>query len=97
MPRLFEPKSADQIVDMKRSPSNLSHIFLLTSSRIFWLNVSNYQNHRGGGLEAGAQILLSWVHFRDQQDSSLRLNVLDDGHGAFSGLLVILNVGLTCS
>ena len=97
VPRLFEPKSADQIVDMKRSPSNLSHIFLLTSSRIFWLNVSNYQNHRGGGLEAGAQILLSWVHFRDQQDSSLRLNVLDDGHGAFSGLLVILNVGLTCS
>lgn len=97
VPQLFEPKSADQIIDMKRSPVNFSHIFLLTSSRIFWLKVFDHHNHRGGGLEPGAQILLSWVHFRDQQDSSLCLNVLDDGHGAFSGLSIILNVGLTCS
>ena len=47
VPKLFEPRSADQIVDMKRNPLKFSHIFLLTSSRIFWLNVSDHQSQRG--------------------------------------------------
>lgn len=95
VPQLFEPKSLDQIVDMKRSPLNYSHIFLLTSTRIFWLKTFDHQTRRDGSQEAGAQILLSWVHFRDQQDISLCLDVLHDEDSVFSRLAMILDVGLT--
>lgn len=94
VPKLFEPKSADQIIDMKRSPLNPAHVFLLTSTRVFWLNIT-FDNHSQseGTSEAGAEILLSWVHFRDQQDISLRLDVLDDEDSAFSRLALIPDVG----
>lgn len=94
VPKLFEPKSADQIIDMKRSPLNFSHVFLLTSTRVFWLNVALVDHsQRDGGLHAGIEILLSWVHFRDQRDTSLRLDVLDDEDSAFSRVVLILGVG----
>lgn len=84
VPNLFEPGGTDQIIDMKRSHMNSAHVFLLTSARIFWLNISLSRGQRNENLETGAEILLSWVHFRDQQDISLRLNVLDDENGVFS-------------
>ena len=94
VPKLFESKKADQILDLKRSCSEAAHVFLLTSTRVFWLNViTDGHSQREGVSEAGAKILLSWVHFRDQQDISLRLDVLDDVGSALSRLSVFLGVG----
>ena len=92
VPKLLEPKNADQIIDMKRSPLDFSHVFLLTSTRVFWLNISpdHGQSQRDDSSDAGAQILLSWVHFRDQRDISLRLDVLDDEDSVFPRLALFL-------
>jgi RNA polymerase I-specific transcription initiation factor RRN6 len=90
VPKLFEPKRIDWILDMKRSRLNLAHVFLLTSTRVFWLHIIPGGRLGEGGRESGATILLSWIHFRDQQDISLGLNVLDDEDSAFSSVAVIL-------
>lgn len=94
VPKLLGPKSADWILDMKRSPLDPSHVFLLTSTRIFWLQIildDDSQNE--GTLEPGLTILLSWVHFRDQSDISLRLDVLDDEDSALSRVAAMFRVG----
>ena len=84
VPKLLVAKRAERILDLKRSPLNLAHVILLTSSRVFWLHITP-GDHTGGEeiLEPGATILLSWVHFRDHHDASLRLDVLEDDDSAF--------------
>lgn len=84
VPKLLGPKSADWILDMKRSPLDPSQVLLLTSTRIFWLQIilGDDDSQNEGTLEPGLTILLSWVHFRDQHDVSLRLDVLDDEDSA---------------
>ena len=65
---------SDWILDMQRSPVNPSHIFVLTSVRIYWLKVDI-----GGGQHARSQffplleILLARRHFRSQEDRSLKM------------------------
>jgi RNA polymerase I-specific transcription initiation factor RRN6 len=91
VPMLAKPKNTDWILDMKRSPSVPAYIFLLTSTRVIWLRIVPDDHGRSGGsFEPGAQILLSWVHFRDQQDISLCLNVLEDEESASSSAIVVL-------
>lgn len=91
VPMLAKPKNTDWNLDMKRSPSVPAHIFLLTSTRVIWLRIVPDDDSRSGGnSEPGATILLSWVHFRDQEDISLRLNVLEDEESAFSSAIVML-------
>ncbi|KAG0646323.1 PITH domain-containing [Hyphodiscus hymeniophilus] len=75
----FSARNTDWILDMKRSPSNASHLFVLTSSRIFWLEV--LPAGVGKGSDVGYRTLLSYRHFRDANDSTMRLAVmgLEDG------------------
>lgn len=79
VPDLFLSKSADWILDIRSSPLDDSHIFLTTSSRIFWLRVlpfSKKENYTDA--EPGISILLSWRHFRDRDDISVRMSILKD-------------------
>ena len=78
-PNLAPAKSGDWILDVKRSPSESSQLFVVTSSRIFWLSIISFgEVQEKGDPNPGAQILLSWRHFRDQEDISLRINVFND-------------------
>ena len=70
----FTASNTDWILDIKRSPSNSSHLFLLTSSRIFWLEVIPGREERDGN--SGFRVLLSYLHFRDANDVSMRLTLL---------------------
>lgn len=79
VPDLFLPESEDWILDVRRSPLDDSHIFLTTSSRIFWLRVLPLsKNDDYPDAEPGISILLSWRHFRDRDDISLRMSILKD-------------------
>jgi RNA polymerase I-specific transcription initiation factor RRN6 len=70
---------SEQILDAKRSPSNQSHLFLLTTSRVLWVQVApSGDNERE---DPGAKILLSQRHFRDLSNASLRLSVLNRAPG----------------
>ncbi len=78
-PDLALTKTVDWILDVKRSPSDKSHVFVVTSSRIFWLRIIGFGEMKTvGDPDVGAKILLSWRHFLDQMDISLGLSVLMD-------------------
>lgn len=72
-------RQSEWILDIRRSPSNPSHVFLVTTSRVFWLTANPDNFHSQSNSEAS--ILLSWRHFRDLDDISLRLTSLPIEHG----------------
>lgn len=72
VPDLFSWKSADWVLDIKRSPSDVRCVFVVTSSTLFWLVIPDTVEEQ----RHGAECLLSWRHFRNQEDISLRLNLL---------------------
>ena len=74
VPNFLSEKFPDWILDVKRDPSDDSRLFLLTSSTIFWVSVPASMNDN----DHGPQCLLSWRHFIDQEDISLRLHVLEE-------------------
>ncbi|ORY09601.1 RNA polymerase I-specific transcription initiation factor RRN6-like protein [Clohesyomyces aquaticus] len=67
------PSSADWILDVRRSLSNKHHFFVLTSSRLYLMQVTCLNDARGGGRIAGATVLISWTHFRGLDDITLQL------------------------
>ncbi|KAK2790904.1 hypothetical protein FQN52_005349 [Onygenales sp. PD_12] len=67
-------RESEWILDVKRSQTDLSSIFVLTTTRVFWLHVnsdsfSSSQNEQSQEVS----VMLSWRHFRDMEDTSLRL------------------------
>lgn len=66
--------SADWLLDVKRSPANPAHLFVVTSTRLIWLAVLPVDElaHDDGG-RVNFTVLLSWVHYRNPQDLSLGL------------------------
>jgi RNA polymerase I-specific transcription initiation factor RRN6 len=79
-PGALSTKADDWILDIRRSPAESSHLFVLTTSRIFWIEVIAAREERDGH-DAGIRIILSYRHFRDVSDGTLSLTVLkgDDG------------------
>lgn len=84
VPGLHVIKDAEWILDLKRSPLDDSHIFLVTSSRVLCLRIRGAeQDEDVKGLKIEAEILFSTTHFRDQEDISLRLQLLSDDGGSY--------------
>ncbi|CAF9910222.1 MAG: hypothetical protein ALECFALPRED_006424 [Alectoria fallacina] len=78
-PNLVSTTTSEWILDMKRSSKDSSHVFVITTFSIFWLQIaSSAGNYGGEEVPAGAKCLLSWRHFRDPDDISLSLLVADD-------------------
>lgn len=75
-PDLSLAKSDDWILDVKPSPLNKTHLFITTSTRVFWLRVSPTEESQAK--RYSASVLLCWRHFRDLEDTSLQMNVLKD-------------------
>lgn len=68
-----------RIIDVKRSVIDQSHLFVLTTSQIFWIAVT--PTGEGDQDQTGARILLSYRHFRNTNDETLRLVPLQDEYG----------------
>ncbi len=80
-PYLCLSESADWILDVKSSPSDDNHILVTTSTRIFWLRMLQVDNDiqtTDTRPQPAISILLSWRHFRDPADDSLRMSLLAD-------------------
>jgi RNA polymerase I-specific transcription initiation factor RRN6 len=75
-PELITPGSTDWILEVKRNPVKLDQIFVLTTSHIFWLQISPVLEGANGSDHAGARILLSHRHFRDGEDESVKIELL---------------------
>ncbi|TAQ88050.1 hypothetical protein B7494_g3615 [Chlorociboria aeruginascens] len=78
-PGIVAANTSNWILDVKRSPMNLSHIFVLTTSQVFWIEIKPSGDKEDGYSPFGATILLSYRHFRGTNDKSLRLTVLENG------------------
>ncbi|KAH6683273.1 RNA polymerase I-specific transcription initiation factor RRN6-like protein [Halenospora varia] len=72
----FSPTNPDQILDVKRSPTSDHQIFVLTGSRIFWIEITAAGEEDEA--HAGSKVLLSYYHFRSASSENLQLAVLDD-------------------
>ena len=78
VPELTSSRTGDWILDVKKSSRDPSSVFVATSLCVYWLHISKPEQMSGTAeLKSNAQCLLTWKHFRDREDTSLRLNILD--------------------
>ena len=68
-------RKSEWILDVKRSTSNVSHVFILTTSRIHWLEVPGSSPAKGEE-RSSLYPVLSWQHYRDPEDITLKLSPL---------------------
>ncbi|PQE17769.1 hypothetical protein CJF31_00005492 [Rutstroemia sp. NJR-2017a BVV2] len=66
------------ILDVKRSTMSPGHLFVLTTARLFWLDILPAQEDSVNG-DAGVNILLSHRHFRDSTDEAMKLTLSKEG------------------
>ncbi|KAM5465766.1 hypothetical protein MferCBS49748_004870 [Microsporum ferrugineum] len=85
---------SEWILDVLRSQRIPSHVFILTTLRIFWLHIPPPEDPRltQNDETQAAIILLSWRHFRDPEDISLQLTSVSLGIDFFIVLYSRLNL-----
>ncbi|KAL4785075.1 RNA polymerase I-specific transcription initiation factor RRN6-like protein [Aspergillus varians] len=71
----FKNKS-EWILGIKRSTWNSSHIFILTTSRLIWFDISPALIPIHENTSHSLSPRLSWRHFRDSDDTTLQLTSL---------------------
>ena len=75
-------RNSDWILDLRTSSRDRSHIFVVTSSQVFCIHVAEIEDDGGKNkTKAVATTLRSWCHFREGDDTSLRLDVIDHDRG----------------
>ncbi|KAL8817140.1 MAG: hypothetical protein Q9223_003968 [Gallowayella weberi] len=67
-------KSADWILDIKQDFATSEHIFVTTSSRIFWIHLTS--GYVADTPRVPGSILLAWAHFRNTEDISLSTQIV---------------------
>jgi RNA polymerase I-specific transcription initiation factor RRN6 len=74
---MFNKRSADWILDVKRHLKFRDRFIVLTSTRFIVMSVTPASNDAldGGIGEAGATILLAWRHYRSAEDFTLQMSV----------------------
>jgi len=68
-------KQSEWVLDLERSIQNPSHFFVLTTSRLLWFDVTTaplYSN----GTRPPLRPRITWRHFRDPEDTTLRISDL---------------------
>ncbi|KAI9853825.1 MAG: hypothetical protein M1824_000854 [Vezdaea acicularis] len=76
-PNLRLGRSSSWILDVKRSPTEDGHLFIVTSSEVIWMAVQNVTSLDDFSEPTWrARILSSWRHFRAAEDTSLQIEVM---------------------
>lgn len=83
IPDLGLKGTSDWILDVRRGVSDNNFIFAVTSSRLFWLYVSSPKDNLSEVPRSAIKILLSWTHFRNTTDLSLRISILEEEESQF--------------
>ncbi|KAH7407569.1 RNA polymerase I-specific transcription initiation factor RRN6-like protein [Cadophora sp. MPI-SDFR-AT-0126] len=73
---LFSAGNTDWILDIQRSTSDKHYLHVLTTTRIFWLEIIPTGERNDDHVEAGGRIVLSYFHFMSPDDESLKLTPL---------------------
>jgi RNA polymerase I-specific transcription initiation factor RRN6 len=74
--------NSELILGVKRCHALLNYLFILTTSRIFWVEVVPAGGAGGDQIASGAiKVILSYRHFRDANDETLRLTLINSDPG----------------
>ncbi|KAK3077912.1 hypothetical protein LTS18_008930, partial [Coniosporium uncinatum] len=66
------------ILGVQRSSSRLDEVFALTSAHVYWLKVTPKFEEGRNSKVSRATVIFSWRHFRDAEDTTMHMTVLDD-------------------
>ena len=77
--QLGHARENHQILNVQSSKSVPGHYFVLTTTRLFWIDLGHKQYDDSGRDECKSHILLAWQHFRDCADRTLHLVLLETG------------------
>jgi RNA polymerase I-specific transcription initiation factor RRN6 len=77
---ILAKRSTDWILDIQRSSQVENHFYILTTSRVFWLEVTSAGEDELGN-HGGSHVLLSYRHFRDANDETMKLMCLKSEKG----------------
>lgn len=69
------------ILDLKRSSDYPNHLFILTTSRIFWIEIVPPGKDGDQTTSFGIKVVLSYRHFRDPNDETLKLTLVNNDSG----------------
>ncbi|PLB44063.1 hypothetical protein P170DRAFT_514348 [Aspergillus steynii IBT 23096] len=70
-------RTSEWILDIKRSACKVSHVSILTTSRVFWLDIAlDPASTAARSTRRSLYPRLSWHHFRDPEDTTLQLSPL---------------------
>jgi RNA polymerase I-specific transcription initiation factor RRN6 len=74
--------STEWTIELKRSPEHLNYLFILTTSRIFWVEAFSPGEDGGDQIAfSGIKVKLSYRHFRDPNDQTLTLTLVNNDPG----------------
>jgi len=86
-------KGLEIIRDIRRSSQRLDHIFVLTSSKVYWLEVPalNHSGHNASAM-GSIKVLQSYPHFRNVNDEWLQLATIQDEHSMCSHVALHVSI-----
>lgn len=88
-------KGIEIILDVKRSAKHMNHAFVLTTSRIYWLEINLASEPDKIHMRpAGVRVISSYRHFRNENDDTMRLAILQDDFSKHCSVHVWLEI--TC-
>lgn len=75
---------SEWVLQVQRSVQNTSHFFILTTTRLLWYDMAMAQPNTRGQMSALFP-RLSWRHFRDPEDTTLKITdlLMEDGMHLF--------------
>ncbi|KAH7356839.1 RNA polymerase I-specific transcription initiation factor RRN6-like protein [Rhexocercosporidium sp. MPI-PUGE-AT-0058] len=73
---IFPVGNTDWILDIQRCNTDMNYLYVLTTSRIFWMEIIPGGERYDDQLEAGCRTILSYVHFMSPDDETLKLTPL---------------------
>lgn len=85
-------RQSEWILDVQRSTQNVSHFFVLTTSRLLWFDLTTATSNEYGS-RTTLRPRLAWRHFRDSEDTTLSMSdlLIDGGMRMILYMTVDLN------
>ncbi|KAL8787025.1 MAG: hypothetical protein Q9213_002461 [Squamulea squamosa] len=75
-PGLGLRKSGDWVLDVRQDSLLCGHVYITTSSHIFWVHLDWQRIESSERPRSDAKILLAWPHFRGHEDVSLSTQIV---------------------
>ncbi|KAH6722185.1 RNA polymerase I-specific transcription initiation factor RRN6-like protein [Leptodontidium sp. MPI-SDFR-AT-0119] len=70
---IFPAGNTDWIIDIQRCTTNMNYVYVLTTARIFWIEIIPAGEMIDDQVDVGCKTILSYLHFMSPDDETLKL------------------------